>query len=92
MSVATRPPKSSRRSSSMGEFPDAVRAWANHLYTRAALCASNRMRLHPDIFYGGAIEDWRNHVSPTERRLFDAAIRAGVWVEPVFDPDVESPT
>lgn len=79
MSVATRPPKVSRQSTPAGSLPDAVRAWAVQVHTRAALCASNRMRLHPDLFLGGELDDWRNHLGQRERELIDAAMSLGIF-------------
>jgi hypothetical protein len=52
----------------------------------AKLSANARMKAHPDLFFGGDIEDWRCHCSPRAWVLIQSAVRAGIYELPEGEP------
>lgn len=62
-----------------GELPEALRAWAEHVYQCSRLAAQTSIALDPGLVNGSDLRDWRSHMSMRERRLIEAAMSANVW-------------
>ncbi len=86
--TVTRPPKTRRMSRPSGDLPDAIRAVLAWRWDQACLSARTRIKLHPDLFFGTNVADPWDHIHPLDRRLFDAASKAGLWTEPEASPYV----
>lgn len=68
-----------RSSRPTGELPEALRAWADHVYQCARLAAINGRPMHAALVNGTDLLDWRCQMSMRERRLIEAVMSANIW-------------
>lgn len=66
-----------------GDLPDALRAWADHLWLHADLAAKARIPTHMQLTNSADLRDPWSHLSRRERRLLEAVVRANIWEPPL---------
>lgn len=68
-----------RKSRPEGQLPEALRAWADHVYQMAKLAARSGIPTHTQLRNDGDMSDWKTHLSMRERHLIEAAMQLNIW-------------
>ena len=58
---------------------NAIVADCERLHRFGVAQALTRAAAHPQLVSGDDMTNWRNHMSPVERELLEAAIEARIW-------------